>query len=404
MMWRIDPSLASSNVAGSSIDALARHHILQSVSPHEETGYGIKDYMYYVWDARLGIASLEEICDDDKVDDMLDHIANRGQNIVNLTVVRGSESTPADLNIGYICDEQVPMANVGESSVYEVNDASVLYKSPYKVSKTVDVDMEQEELERSMEHKRRSKIQRFKKYQKTIYRVHALKRKLPLLLTEDDSELEEDEDFMDRMVELRRQREDPLLHFEGDTDVEEPYELEEEEVQEEHAKQDKHGEMSMVPEEPNRNKLMVRKGPTTSSHASDEQQFEDVWIPSSNEDDDPGDLMEEEVDGVVPLPFLLDSVDGCFIKLSTGQQILAATRRDGNNNIHPIAFGVVDKEGTNSWTWFLIELKTTIGGEAGRFDYYTIISDKKKGLLKAVSHGFPNCNQRFCLRHIYQNF
>ena len=73
-------------------------------------------------------------------------------------------------------------------------------------------------------------------------------------------------------------------------------------------------------------------------------------------------------------------VDGCFIKLSTGQQILAATGRDGNNNIYPVAFAVVDKEDTKSWTWFLSELKITIGGESGRFCYYTIISDREKVL------------------------
>ena len=33
-------------------------------------------------------------------------------------------------------------------------------------------------------------------------------------------------------------------------------------------------------------------------------------------------------------------LDGCFIKLTTGQQILAAIGRDGNNNIFPIAFGI----------------------------------------------------------------
>lgn len=46
-------------------------------------------------------------------------------------------------------------------------------------------------------------------------------------------------------------------------------------------------------------------------------------------------------------------LDGFFIKLSTRQQILAATGRDDNNNIYPIAFGMVDKEDTDSWTWFL---------------------------------------------------
>ena len=41
-------------------------------------------------------------------------------------------------------------------------------------------------------------------------------------------------------------------------------------------------------------------------------------------------------------PFI--GLDGCFIKLTTGAQILAATGRDGNNNIYPVAWGIVDKE------------------------------------------------------------
>jgi hypothetical protein len=70
-------------------------------------------------------------------------------------------------------------------------------------------------------------------------------------------------------------------------------------------------------------------------------------------------------------------VDGCFIKLTTGQQILAATGRDGNNNIFPVAFGVVDKEDYASWLWFLTQLKSCIG-ESSKFGNYTIISDRQK--------------------------
>ncbi|XP_073355273.1 uncharacterized protein [Aegilops tauschii subsp. strangulata] len=81
-------------------------------------------------------------------------------------------------------------------------------------------------------------------------------------------------------------------------------------------------------------------------------------------------------------------LDGCFIKLTTGQQILAATGRDGNNNIYPIAFGVVDKEDSESWTWFLTQLRCCIGS-GSKFGTYTIISDRQK---------------RYCLRHIYANF
>ena len=40
---------------------------------------------------------------------------------------------------------------------------------------------------------------------------------------------------------------------------------------------------------------------------------------------------------------LTTGLDGSFIKLSIGQQILAATGRDGNNIILSIAFRLVDK-------------------------------------------------------------
>jgi hypothetical protein len=71
-------------------------------------------------------------------------------------------------------------------------------------------------------------------------------------------------------------------------------------------------------------------------------------------------------------------LDGCFLKLTTRQQILAATGRDGNNNIFPIAFGLVDKEDKASLTWFLTQLKAAIGGDYGKFGHYTIISDRQK--------------------------
>ena len=94
---------------------------------------------------------------------------------------------------------------------------------------------------------------------------------------------------------------DPICRH---TDVDEPDEIHEE-VHEENAEQEEHGdheelEKEVLPQGQKRKKLKVRKGPTTRSHASLEQQFEDVWVPSSNEDPDPADLKEEQDDGVVP--------------------------------------------------------------------------------------------------------
>ena len=59
---------------------------------------------------------------------MLDHIANRDQKIVNLTLVRGSEPRLAHLNIGYICEHQVTIGNVAKTTVYEVSDHGVVYR------------------------------------------------------------------------------------------------------------------------------------------------------------------------------------------------------------------------------------------------------------------------------------
>ena len=71
-------------------------------------------------------------------------------------------------------------------------------------------------------------------------------------------------------------------------------------------------------------------------------------------------------------------VDGCFIKLNTGAQILAATGRDGNNNIFPLAFAIVGQEDIANWCWFLHQLKICLGGEVGKFGPYTIMSDRQK--------------------------
>ena len=44
--------------------------------------------MYYVRDPGVGVSGMEELTDDDKVEEMLDHIASKGKNVVNITVMR----------------------------------------------------------------------------------------------------------------------------------------------------------------------------------------------------------------------------------------------------------------------------------------------------------------------------
>ncbi|XP_073135246.1 uncharacterized protein [Henckelia pumila] len=95
-------------------------------------------------------------------------------------------------------------------------------------------------------------------------------------------------------------------------------------------------------------------------------------------------------------------LDGCFLKTTHGGQLLAAVGRDGNDNMVPIAFAVVQVENRENWAWFLQILLEDIGGIGE--DRWTFISDRQKGLVEALRELVPNCEHRYCLRHMYQNF
>ncbi|KAH9617401.1 hypothetical protein KSS87_018893 [Heliosperma pusillum] len=99
-------------------------------------------------------------------------------------------------------------------------------------------------------------------------------------------------------------------------------------------------------------------------------------------------------------PFI--SIDGCWLKGPYGGQLLVAVGRDGNNQMFPIAWAVVDVENTESWSWFLQLLAEDLRTLAGAG--YTIMSDQQKGLLKAVAETWPQAEQRVCARHVYMNF
>lgn len=54
-------------------------------------------------------------------------------------------------------------------------------------------------------------------------------------------------------------------------------------------------------------------------------------------------------------------LDGCFLKGPFGGQLLSALGRDGNDNMLPIAFAVVEVECFAAWVWFLKLLRSDLG-------------------------------------------
>ena len=78
---------------------------------------------------------------------------------------------------------------------------------------------------------------------------------------------------------------------------------------------------------------------------------------------------------------------------------MIATCIDGNNNIYPIAFGIVDGENDASWLWFMTHLKASIGD----IPNLVIISDRHISIGKAISSIFPEAFHALCIYHIRNN-
>ncbi|XP_074303996.1 uncharacterized protein LOC141638481 [Silene latifolia] len=98
----------------------------------------------------------------------------------------------------------------------------------------------------------------------------------------------------------------------------------------------------------------------------------------------------------------LIGVDGCHLKGPYPGMSLVAVSMDGNKNIYPVAWAVVEVENTQTWTWFLSLLMEDIEKVDG--EGLTIMSDRQKGLLEAFNTVTPKAEIRFCARHIWANF
>ncbi|XP_010451291.1 PREDICTED: uncharacterized protein LOC104733413 [Camelina sativa] len=97
----------------------------------------------------------------------------------------------------------------------------------------------------------------------------------------------------------------------------------------------------------------------------------------------------------------LIGLDGTFIKGKVKGQLLVALGRDSDNAIYPIAWGCVQVENIVNWLWFVRKMKADLGLMDG--DGYIIISDRQKGLIRAVELELPKAEHRMCVRHIYSN-
>ncbi|KAM3382080.1 hypothetical protein P3S68_007653 [Capsicum galapagoense] len=98
-------------------------------------------------------------------------------------------------------------------------------------------------------------------------------------------------------------------------------------------------------------------------------------------------------------------VDGTYLYGKYEIKLLIAVGIDGNDNILPLAFAIVDRESKEAWKWFFRKLSAHVIKDR---EDVCIISDRAKGILASLSELWqfqePRTFHRFCVRHLKSNF
>ncbi|KAJ0977817.1 hypothetical protein J5N97_013291 [Dioscorea zingiberensis] len=93
-------------------------------------------------------------------------------------------------------------------------------------------------------------------------------------------------------------------------------------------------------------------------------------------------------------------LDRIPLKANNQWKLLVAAAVDGDDEIFPVAFATVEAETSESWYWFLEQLKCALSS-CGNL---TIISSRKMGLDESVSKVFPDSFHSYSLFHLMEEF
>ncbi|XP_018459874.1 uncharacterized protein LOC108830788 [Raphanus sativus] len=92
-------------------------------------------------------------------------------------------------------------------------------------------------------------------------------------------------------------------------------------------------------------------------------------------------------------------VNGTFLKNKYKGVLLVATAVDGNSNLYPIAFGVVDSENDDSWGWFFRQLSVVVADSKD----LAFISDRNASIAKAIGTVYRQSTHGICIHHLLAN-
>ena len=99
------------------------------------------------------------------------------------------------------------------------------------------------------------------------------------------------------------------------------------------------------------------------------------------------------------------SIDATHLYGKYKGKLLIAMGCDGNNQLFPLAFAIIEGENTDSWGWFLACIRNHVTQKPG----ICVISDRHPGIMAAMvdphlGWATPFAYHRICMRHFASNF
>jgi hypothetical protein len=97
-------------------------------------------------------------------------------------------------------------------------------------------------------------------------------------------------------------------------------------------------------------------------------------------------------------PYL--SIDSIVLNGRWNDHLAAVCSIDGHNWMYPIAYGFIDSEIKDNWTWYITQLHKALGD----MPLLVVCTDACKGLEEAMKLVFPMAEQRECFKHLMDNY
>ena len=85
-------------------------------------------------------------------------------------------------------------------------------------------------------------------------------------------------------------------------------------------------------------------------------------------------------------------------KAKYGGVLLVLTVLDGDGRVFPGVLGVAESENGDTWSWFIQQVRVALN--IGDGHGVVVLSDREKGIDKAVSDFLPRACHSFCVFHI----